>query len=110
MPARYEIRWSQDRKHFWTLQGNNNETLLTSETYNSESAAKNGIESAKSNSPFESRYHKGTASNGQYYFTLLAQNHETLGTSETYTTSSARDHGIEATKKVGPTAPVVNLT
>src|SRR5258708_518777 len=109
MSARYEIRWSSDRKHYWTLQGNNNETLITSETYNSESAAKNGIESAKRNSPLESRYHKGTASNGQYYFTLRAENYETLGTSETYTTSSGRDNGIEATKRVGPTAPVVNL-
>lgn len=110
MSARYEVRWSRDRQYFWTLQANNNQTLLTSETYTSESAAKNGVEAAKRNSPFESRYHKGTASNGQYYFTLRAENYETLGTSETYTTSSARDNGIEATRSVGPTAPVAILT
>src|SRR5438552_944679 len=110
MSARYEIRWSRDRKHYWTLQGNNNETLITSETYNSESAAKNGIESARRNSALEFRYHKGNASDGLYYFTLHAENYEVLATSETYSTSSGRDNGIEATKRVGPTAVVVNLT
>lgn len=110
MPAGYVIRLSTDRKHYWTLRADNNATLLTSETYNSKEACKNGIESAKRNSPYDGRYYRGIATNGQYYFALRAENSQVLGTSETYTTSSSRDAGIEATKKVGPTATTVDLT
>jgi hypothetical protein len=60
--------------------------------------------------PHDSRYQKGTATNGQHFFTLRAENYEKLDTSETYTSSSGRDNGIEACKSVGPTAPTVDLT
>lgn len=110
MAAAYVIRLSTDRKHYWTLRADNNETLLASEMYNSKDACKNGIESAKRNSRSNSQYHPDTASNGKYYFTLLAENKQVLGTSEMYNTAAARDNGIAATKKVGPTAPTVDLT
>ncbi len=110
MPAGYVIRLSTDRKHYWTLRADNNAILLTSETYNSKEACKTGIESAKRNAPYDARYSRGTATNGQSYFTLKAENGQVLGTSETYNTTASRDAGIQATKKVGPTAPIVDLT
>jgi len=110
MAARYEIRDSKDDRYYWTLQGNNNETLLTSETYNTKEAANNGTESARKNTPYDERYVRKTASNGQFFFVLRAVNNETLGTSEMYTAASGRDSGIAACKKVGPTAPTVDLT
>jgi uncharacterized protein YegP (UPF0339 family) len=107
MAARYEIRRSKNpqQPYYWTLQGNNNEVLLVSETYSTKDGCRAGIASAKKNSPYDSRYHRGTATNGQYFFTLRAENNQVLGTSETYTTASGRDAGIEVTKKVGPIAP-----
>jgi uncharacterized protein YegP (UPF0339 family) len=110
MPSRYELKNSKNNQYYWTLQGNNNEILLKSETYPLKASAVKGIASAKVNSPHDSRYQRSTASNGQYYFTLRAENYEKLGTSEMYTTVSGRDNGIEACKKVGPGAPVVDLT
>ncbi|HEX4826345.1 MAG TPA: YegP family protein [Candidatus Polarisedimenticolaceae bacterium] len=110
MSARYELKDSKNDQYFWTLQGNNNETLLTSETYTTKPAAEKGIASAMANSPYDIRYQKGNTANGQHYFTLNAENHQKLGTSETYTSSWGRDNGIEACKKVGPSAPTVDLT
>lgn len=110
MPARYDLKDSKNSQYYWTLQGGNNETLLTSETYTTKASAENGIASARKNSPHDSRYQKGSASNGQHYFVLRAENYEKLGMSETYTSASGRDNGIEACKKVGPTAPTVDLT
>lgn len=110
MSARYEIRDSKDDKFYWTLQADNNETLLSSETYNSKTAANNGAESAKRNTPYDERYVRKTASNGQHFFVLRAENHEPLGTSEMYITTAAREKGVTACKKVGPHAPIVDLT
>lgn len=43
----FQIMKSDDGKFYWTLQDQgNNETLCTSETYNSKQAAQNGIQAA----------------------------------------------------------------
>jgi len=110
MSARYELKRSQDRKFFWTLQADNNENLLTSETFPAKASAQNGIESAKGNSRFDDRYKRYRASDNQYYFVLRGANNEVLATGETYPTQQAIEHGIAACKRYGPTAPVVDLT
>lgn len=109
MSSRYELKENKGQ-YWWTLQADNNENLLTSEMYVTKGGAENGIASAKTNSPFDSRYYRGAATNGQFFFTLSAENHEKLGTSETYKTTAAREQGIAVVKKVGPLAPVVDLT
>lgn len=109
MPARYELKRTQDRKSFyWTLQGNNNENLLTSETFPAKASAQNGIESAKSNSGNDDRYKRLKASDNQYYFTLRGANNEVLATGETYPSQQAMENGIAACKRHGPTAPAVD--
>ena len=110
MAARYELKRSRDQKYYWTLQADNNEVLLTSETYASKGNAENGVASAKRNSSSEGNYDRRNASNTQYYFVLRAGNNEVLGTSEMYTTAWARDNGITACKQVGPKAPTSDLT
>jgi len=94
----------------FNLKAGNGERILHSESYVSSSGCDNGIESVRENSPFDERYDKRTATNGQYYFVLKARNGEIIGTSETYTTTSARDNGIDSVKKVGPSAPVDDQT
>lgn len=111
MPARYELKRTDDRKAFyWTLQGNNNEVLLTSETFPAKASAQNGIESARENSRWDHRYDRRTASNGQYYFVLRGANNEVLATGETYPSRQAMENGIEACKTHGRTAPVADQT
>lgn len=64
----------------------------------------------KTNAPYDSRYDRSTASNGQYYFVLKSSNGEIIGVSETYTTIYNRENGIKAVKRDTPTAPVEDLT
>ncbi len=78
--------------------------------YKAKSSAENGISSVKTNAPIDSRYDRKTATNGQFYFNLKAANGEVIGTSEMYTTSTARDNGIESVKQNAPGATVEDLT
>ena len=94
----------------FNLKAGNGQVILTSQGYSTKSGCKNGIESVKTNSSFDSRYDKGIAVNSQYYFNLKAGNGEIIGTSEMYTTTSARDNGIESVKNNAPNAEIVDET
>ena len=94
----------------FNLKAENGEKILHSEAYSSSAACDNGIASVRANCPYDSRYDRLTARNGQYYFNLKATNGQIIGTSEMYTTIAARENGIAAVKRVGPTAPVEDLT
>jgi len=104
MPAQYILRKSRDNQFYFNLTAENNEIILTSETYLSKDGAMRGIQSVRTNSPLDSRYSRDTSSDGRYYFRLKAANNETIGTSETYNTEQARENGVQAVKRVGPTA------
>nr|WP_303048837.1 YegP family protein [Phaeobacter sp. HF9A] len=43
-------------------------------------------------------------------FNLKASNGQVIGTSQSYTSASGRDNGIESVKKNAPDAEVVDLT
>ena len=47
---------------------------------------------------------------GQYYFTLLADNNEIIATSEMYTTKQNCQNGIESVKNNASGAPVEDYT
>lgn len=50
------------------------------------------------------------ADRGGYFWRLKANNGETLCHSEVYTTKQAAQAGIEAVKRIAPTAPVYDRT
>ncbi len=50
------------------------------------------------------------AQDDQFYFVLQAENNEIVATSEMYTTKAAAKNGIEAVKRVAPTAPINDTT
>lgn len=106
MPAQFVLkRTANDQFHF-NLTAENNETILSSETYTSKSGAANGIASVRTNAPNDVRYQRLTAADGRFYFNLRAANNQVIGTSEMYTTERARDNGIQAVKRVAPGAGV----
>lgn len=94
----------------YRLRARNGEIILHGEGYVSKQGCLNGIDSVKNNAPYDSRYERKVATNGQYYFVLKAANGEPIGVSETYTTTAARENGIQAVKSVAPTAPIEDLT
>jgi len=95
----------QGSEYRFRLQAKNGETILASEGYTTKQNCQNVIASVKVHSPNDSNYQRLTATNGQYYFTLRANNNEIIGVSEMYTTTAGRDNGIEAVKRDAPDAP-----
>jgi uncharacterized protein YegP (UPF0339 family) len=94
----------------FVLKAANGEPILHSERYTTKQSAQNGIESVRKNSPADSRYERKNASNGEPMFNLKAGNGEVIGTSERYSTTAARDGGIESVKANAPAAPVDDQT
>lgn len=108
---KFQIKKDSKGEYRFNLISKNGEPILrSSEGYVSKQGCINGISSVKINAPFEIRYNRKTATNGQHYFVLKAANGEELGISEMYLTTSSRDNGIEAVKRDAPNAPIEDLT
>ncbi len=107
---KFIIKKSKDNQFYFNLHAVNAEIILTSERYTSLQGCTNGIASVQKNAPIDANYYRGQASNGAYYFNLKAQNHQNIGTSEMYTTTTARDNGIDAVKRDAPRASITNLS
>lgn len=109
MAARYILSRSGVQFRF-VLKAGNGETILTSELYTAKQSAQNGIASVRLNSPLDARYERKNAINGLPMFNLKGANGERIGTSEQYSSTSARETGIQSVKTNGPTAPVDDQT
>lgn len=106
----YEIFLGKDSLYYFRLKAGNGEIILKSEAYNTKQSCKDGIASVKRHAPYDSNYDRRNSTNGQYYFNLKANNNQIIGTSEVYSSAQARNTGIEACKRIAPTAPIKDLT
>ena len=109
MSGKFEIKKAKDGEFFFHLKAGNGQIILASEMYKEKASAENGIASVKKNSPDDANYERKDTKNDQFMFNLKAANHQIIGTSETYTTVAARDHGIESVKTNAPKATVHEL-
>ena len=108
---KFELFKDQRAEYRFRLKSGNGQIILqSSEGYTFKQSCQNGISSVKTNAPYDERYQRATASNGQHYFILKAANGQTLGISEYYTTSYNRDNGIAAVKRDAPGALTSDLT
>jgi len=110
MTLAFVLKKSSDSKYYFNLRTENNEIILTSEKYISKQNATKGINSVKSNSLIESRYERNVSSRGNYYFNLIDENNEIIGTSEEYYLMEERENGINDVKIIAPIAPVIDMT
>jgi uncharacterized protein YegP (UPF0339 family) len=108
--AAYIIRRTTNNQYYFNLTADNNETILTSEQYQTEASALKGIESVRANAAIDARYARRVSTNEQHYFVLLAANGEPIGTSELYASQAGMESGIASVKHHAPNAPVRNLT
>ena len=92
----------------FNLKAGNGEIILTSQGYSSKQACETGISSVKANAATDRQYHRLDAKDGRPYFNLVAGNGEIIGTSEMYSSASARDNGIESVKNNAPEAVIEN--
>jgi len=92
----FEIFQGADGQFRFQLLAKNGERILASEGYTSRSGAKNGIKSVQTNGANKARYAVETADNGEFYFNLKSGNGQVIGTSETYTSKSNAQAGVDA--------------
>jgi uncharacterized protein YegP (UPF0339 family) len=95
--------------HF-VLRAGNHETILTSENYATKQGAQNGIASCQTNSPYDSRYERSISVANQPYFVLKASISQIIGTSQMYSTTTARHNGIASCKANGLTTRITDMT
>ena len=107
--GKYQIKKTINNQYRWVLKATNGETLITSETYTTKQNCLNGIASSKV-SVSDRNFERKTSTSGQPYFNQLANNYQVLGTSEMYSSTSARDNGIDSVKRNAPTAIIEDLT
>lgn len=110
MSARFEIAKNAAGQFIFRLKAANGEQLLRSESYTTKASAQNGIASVKRNSKLDTRYERKVASNGQFFFNVLAANYQIIATSELYTTEAAREHGISVVKQLAPKVAIADGT
>ncbi|SKC72267.1 YegP family protein [Ohtaekwangia koreensis] len=108
---KFQLLRSSNSQYYFVLRskGNGEVILKASETYTTKQNCNSAIDSVRINAPYDSRYTKKD-SLSNYTFNLKAANGQILSNSESYTSSSARDNGIEAVKRDAPGAPVEDLT
>jgi uncharacterized protein YegP (UPF0339 family) len=110
MAAKFVISQGASGQFRFALKAGNGETILGSENYTTKAAAENGIASVKTNAPIDERYERKVAKNGEPMFNLKAANGQVIGTSETYSSTTARDNGIASVKANAPTATTEDKT
>lgn len=110
MAGKFELYKDKAGEFRFRLKAGNGEIILASEGYKQRASAENGIASVRKNGPVDERYERKETSSGKPMFNLKATNGQVIGTSESYSSESARDNGIESVKKNAPDAALVDLT
>ncbi len=107
MAGKFELKVAKNGKYHFNLKASNGQIILSSEMYESKSAAENGIASVQKNAGEDGRYDRLASKKGEPYFTLKAGNGQVIGKSEMYKSASSMENGIASVKKNGPDAPTV---
>lgn len=110
MAGKFELKKAKDGQFYFHLKAGNGETILSSEMYAAKPSAENGIASVKKNATNDSLYERKNDKNGKPRFNLKASNGQVIGTSESYSSESARDNGIASCKSNAPNAATDDQT
>ena len=110
MAGKFELKKTESGKFMFNLKAGNGQIILVSQMYESKDSAENGIESVRKNSADDARFERKVAKNGEPFFSLTATNGQNIGKSETYSSESAMENGVESEKTNAPDAAVVDNT
>jgi len=110
MAGKFELYTDKAGEYRFRLKAGNGEVILASEGYKQKASAMNGIESVKKNAAVDARFERKDTTSGKPMFNLKATNGQVIGTSEIYSSASARDGGIASVMKNAPEAKVEDLT
>ncbi len=104
--ARFQVSEGQDGRYYFTLHAGNGAVVLQSQGYNTEASALNGTFSVALNGIDADNYDVREASNGGYYFNVIASNGQVVGTSEVYDNKS---NAVRARNSIIELLPHVDL-
>ena len=110
MPGKFELYKDKAGEFRFRLKAGNGEIILASEGYKQKASAMNGIESVRKNAQHDARFERMEPSSGKPRFNLKASNGQVIGTSESYSSASARDNGIKSVMKNAPDAKLDDQT
>jgi len=107
MAGKFVCSTGNDGKKYFSLKAANGEVILSSQGYADKGGCDNGIDSVRKNGVDAGNFRKETASDGRFYFTLVAGNGQVIGKSQMYKTESGRDNGIDSVTRNAADAGVV---
>lgn len=110
MPGKFELYKDKAGEFRFRLKAGNGEIILASEGYKQKASAKNGIESVRKNAANDARFERRETKGGAPRFNLKASNGQVIGTSESYSSDSARENGIKSVMKNAPDAKLDDQT
>lgn len=102
----YEIKTDAAGKFRFNLKAGNGQVILASQGYADKAGVQGGIASTQTNGPLEESYERKDSAKGEPYFVLKAKNGQIIGQSEMYSSTAARDAGIESVKKNSPSTDI----
>ena len=108
--SKFEIFKGSNTHFYFRLKSANGEIILASEGYTTKDNCKNGISSVKSNATNDNNFTRFEDRAGKPRLNLKAANHEVIGASQAYSSTQARDKGIDAVKINAPSAQIIDLT
>lgn len=106
----FEIFKDQRDEFRFRLKARNGEIILRSEGYTTKANCEKGINSVKTNGIDDHKFDRLIAKDNSPYFNLKASNGQVIGTSETYSSTGAMEHGIASVKNNAPYGKVLDLT
>ncbi len=109
MAAKFELYTDKAGEFRFRLKAGNGENILASEGYKQKASCENGIASVQKNAADEARFERKETASGKFMFNLKATNGQVIGTSQSYTSASGRDNGIESVMRNAPEAAVVEI-
>ncbi|MBY6137450.1 YegP family protein [Leisingera sp. XS_AS12] len=110
MAGKFELYRDKAGEYRFRLKAGNGENILGSEGYKQKASAENGIASVRKNAVDDARYERKETAAGKFMFNLKASNGQVIGSSQSYTSASGRDNGIESVKKNAPDAKLDDQT
>ncbi len=110
MAGKFEIYQDKANEYRFRLKARNGQIILASEGYSQKSSCEKGINSVKTNASIDLRFERKETKSGAPMFNLKAANGQVIGTSEAYSSESARDNGIASVMENAPEAAVQDLT
>jgi uncharacterized protein YegP (UPF0339 family) len=104
----FELFEDQTGGHRFRLISRDGTELLTSESYKSPKGARNGIEAVRKNAGNDARYERIETDSGLPMFNLKGGNHQIIGTSLPYQSTSEMETALIMIKTASAVAQIAN--